>query len=72
MQGPDAGSVRDLVAAAGSRRRNQGVSPAASYLRKEAVLPDLHADLVMLFFVPEGTGHAAASAVQDGDLVIDR
>src|SRR5690606_5322888 len=63
-------SIGYLVATAGSRGRNDDLPGRLANGWEEALLPYLHAHLIMFFFISEGTCHPAAARSNNGHLKI--
>ena len=58
----------DLLAAAEAIGDDQRVPGGRPHRRQQDALPTLDRDIVVVFLEAEGSGHAAAARVQDGDV----
>ncbi len=63
MERSNVGGVGDLMSATKAASNDSRSGGMATDGREEAVLTNLHGNIVMLFFVAEGAGHAAAAGV---------
>ncbi len=63
MERANVGAVGDLMATTKSASNDSRAGRTAADGGEEAVLTNLHRNVVMLFFVSEGAGHTAAASV---------